>query len=71
MEKITAATVLDDSPTYENIGGETKSYPNNVTNDYKGLISVRYALKVSNNIATSKSGITMLTGKNIRNSLIN
>jgi len=54
MEKITAATVLDDSPTYENIGGETKRYPNNVTNDYKGLISVRYALKVSNNIAASK-----------------
>jgi penicillin-binding protein 1A len=59
MKKITAGTVFDDVPVYLDPQKPDKRYPTNYNkNQYRGLVSVREALKVSLNTIAAKIWIT-------------
>ncbi len=54
-ELITPATIVDDIPVYMLTGKDAeKEYPENYTNEYEGLTSVRNALKSSVNVVAAK-----------------
>lgn len=50
---ITAASVYDDAPVYF-LGEDKPRYPENYTNAYEGLMTVRYAIKRSVNVVAAR-----------------
>lgn len=48
----TAGTVIDDIPVYFDRGNSSRRYPNNYDRRYRGLITIREAIRHSSNIGT-------------------
>jgi len=60
LQKITAATVIDDSPVYMDSRKKDTLYPNNFDHTYNGLTTIRNAIKASVNVVAAKVWMNIL-----------